>query len=136
MRDKKFIARTFHGNFVEMESQETLFRIFVTSTNEVILTRHQDFKAYNNKKLPNVSSLLVGVARQSELESMEGNDGQAEEGLIKAFQVYATSLPTADFKNRDNRRRLYMYMTDDSRLPQSFREAILSTAWREAIDCK
>jgi len=56
--NKKLTARSIHGHFIGMESDETLFRVYVPDTTSIIITRANDFKVL----------LLV---QESQLFSME-----------------------------------------------------------------
>lgn len=103
-------------------------------TKSIILTRAQDFRPFSEEKLPGVSSLLEGLARQSEVDSLNNSDGEAEEVLIRAFHAFAANLPADNFRNRGSRRQLQRSLRVDVRLPRSFKEAIIYPAWREAID--
>lgn len=89
VRNKRFLVRSVHGNFVGMESDETLFRIYVPETNSITLTRVQDFRLYRHEKLAGVAFLLDGLARQSAIESLDNSDRQAEDVLMRAFHAYA-----------------------------------------------
>lgn len=83
-RDKKFKARSAHGNFVGMQRDERLCRIFEMATKTIIITRLADFKPCKDDALPGIASLLDGLARQGAYEQ-DGNGG-IEEGLVQALQ--------------------------------------------------
>lgn len=129
-RNRKLSARSAHGQFVGLESDQVLYRIYLPETKRIIITRCQDFHACTSQQLPGVSSLLDGIARQSELEaSSNAQDGIAEDILAQAFHIYRPSLsfhsPTASIAKGNLK---------DPRLPRTFKEALGSKDWCNAID--
>lgn len=103
-----------------------MFRIFLPQLKRIILTRVQDIREHREDKLPGVTSLLDDLSRQCNIESLLGVSGEAEELLHKAFRVY---LPALQASHSTKYRRV---RNDDT--PRSFKEAVHSPAWREAID--
>ena len=140
--NKKFLARSVHAHFVGMESDKTIIRVYVPESKTIMLTRIQDFRLYIDEKLPGVASLIDGISRQSELEGIQNSDGQAENVLIKAFQVFpivaretqAFPKPLSRTSNHTSFRSLKAKSISDPRLPSSFHDALHDYKWREAID--
>ena len=71
-----------------MESDIHLLRIYVSHFKSIIFTITADFKQCNEERLPGFSTLLDGLARQSELEAeTQDKDSTAEEQLLKSFSA-------------------------------------------------
>lgn len=121
--NKKFLARLVHGLFVGIQSEETLFRIYVQDKKKIYITRKQEFNQYQRELLPNVASLLDGLSRQSERELNHNMEGYAEEVLVKAFEAFASTLPTTPFNNHGEQ-QLFRSLRFGNRLPTSFQEAL------------
>ena len=135
MLHKKFLARSVHGQFVGMHIDMTLLRVYVPESKKVYLIRTQDFRQYEEEKLPGVASLLDGLSRQSDTETSIGQHGIAESLLTGAFQVHLTSLnPALYYGNRSRGWNLTRRMRMEPNVPRSFQEAIGSNAWCQAID--
>ena len=133
--NKKFLARSVHGHFVGMASDATLLRVYVPETKTVMLTRAQDFRAYEDEKLPGVASILDGLSRQSEIEGIQDTDGQAEDVLLKALQVFHTSTnPSRSLPDTSGAYRLFRSSKAKSFLPSSFNDAIQDPNLKAAID--
>lgn len=126
--NKKLSTRALDGKFVGLESKATLFRIFVLEAYHIIITRCSNFLIFRNDKFPGVASLLDGISKQSELEINHITERLAEEVLSHAFSAYRTQLvsmlPQVHVVKSQNQPRLH----------KSFREAIISKLWCEAID--
>lgn len=67
--------------------------------------------------MPELSSLLDGISRQSELEGKQGEGGAAEEEIIKAF--LSSSLPPAVLEPH-----CYTTRPFDPRVPRTFTYAL------------
>jgi len=50
-----------------MEGEETPFLVYVPEARSILISRAQAFRPYSDEKLPGVTSILDGLARQSEL---------------------------------------------------------------------
>jgi len=109
-----------------MESNSTLFRIYVPSSKSIIITRRADFRQSSSELLPSVSVLLDGLSRQHEVETSLSEEGDAEQQLFQSL----SSL------HQDN--KFISYSANRKRraegLPRSFAEACEDPLWREAID--
>lgn len=123
--NKELSARAIHGRFAGMESSETLYRLYIPESKK-IKTRRQDFPPCTEDQLPGVSTLLDGIARQHELESVANVDGSSEDMLTQAFQAHHTALTHSVLGPKQNKR--------DPRLQNNFNEALKSKNWCDAID--
>lgn len=127
---KKLFARAAHGNFVGLESDQTLYRICIPANRSIILIRAQDFKLCSRNQLPGVSSLNDKISRQNNLDHTHGsNGGHLEDLLTQAFSVYRLPLRRVLFHAGASRKR-----NQNSLLPRSFHEAVKDPLWCEAID--
>ena len=109
-----------------LQSEATLFRVYVQQLQLIILSRAQDFKQHNEDRLPSIISLLDGLSRKSDIESLLEESGEAEDLLHRALQVY---LPSIQASHSTKYRRVR-----NDNTPRSFREALNSPAWSEIID--
>ena len=123
--NKKLSPRSAHGHFVGMESDETLYRIYVPSTRRIIITRAQDFHSCNTTTLPGVATLLDGIARQNELLQNHTLD----DTLVQAFLTHRSSLLSTDAPTTHATK-----YWQDHLLPRSFAEACQDPKWCDAID--
>ena len=127
--NKKFLARSVHAHFVGMESDTTILRVYVPETKSVMLTRAKDFRPYEKEQLPGVASILDGLARQTEIEGIDNSDGQEEDVLIKAFNIFCpTTLPLHTSLIKPRNQTMSRSSKPDSRIPSSFHNAILDPA--------
>ena len=131
--NKKFLARSVHAHFVGMQSDTTILRVYVPETKSVMLTRIQDFRPYSNETLPGVASLLDGLARESELEGIQKSNGQADDVLMQALQVFAPSLSQNHQRSIRNQ-NMFRSLRTDAKIPSCFDDAVLDPSWRAAID--
>ena len=127
-RHKKFLLRSIHGQFVGMESDTSLFRIYVPYMKKILKVRTHYFRVCKSEQLPGISSLLDGIARQSELEVEPEDEYFAEDVLAQAFQAF--TIPLRDALSCASSKRTHV----DHRIPKSFMEALHSKNWRDAID--
>ena len=93
-----------------------------------IITRSRDFRQYMGEKLPGVSALLYGIARQSELEVETGHNSMAEDMLLQAFTAFREPLLLAS-SHLGRKPRLSLLQ-----IPCSFSEAIGYPRRCKAID--
>lgn len=123
---KKFMPRTLFGHFVGMESEHTLYRIYVPSLQHIQVCRRNDFTILkSDTSLPSFETLTSDIARQRQLEEdmKADNDESAEDTLSQCFFTHYCHRSVA-FKTK----------IKDYRLPRSFREACEIPSWAEAID--
>lgn len=66
--NKKLLARSVHSRFIGMQSDERLCRVYVSTTNEVMILRLADFRPCSQEQLPSVNTLLDGLSRQASEE--------------------------------------------------------------------
>lgn len=83
--ERKLLPRYECANFVGMESDTRLIRIYVPADNKVKLILRVDFKPVDKEKLPNISSSFNGIYHQHSLESDSNVDGDAEENLLRCM---------------------------------------------------
>ena len=99
----KMLPRSEYGNFVGMESDRRIMRMYVPGNKQIRTIRRADFKPLRNEKLPGVAALLEGLSRQHSIEAEENSsDGQAEARLVRCLiSVYKESpIITWDRKQR------------------------------------
>lgn len=128
---RKLSARAVHGNFVGMESDSTLYRIYVTSWKRIVIVRKQDFRWCHYENLPGVSALIYWISKQRELEDRSDNEnGIAEELPAQAFteclQDSFYFSPQVIPQNHSAKQNLFV--------PRSFRDAIKDPQWCNAVD--
>lgn len=125
--NKKFRARSTHGQFIGMNSDTRLCNVLETHSNNFLSVRLRDFRVCRDEQLPGLSSLLDGLARQSDIERHEGESDGAEEGLLQAF--LATNLSSTGYGPHSYATRPF-----DPRVPKTFSYALKFSAWCAAID--
>lgn len=117
--NRKYSARSARDLFVGMERNETLSRIFLSTSKKIIITRRQDFGLCSQDKLPGVASLLDGISRQRDIDPNQHMDGIEEDLLTQAYAAYFSSCiipdnsPHAMFAKQN---------LQDYRLPRNFQE--------------
>ena len=126
-KGKKLLPRAIHGQFVGMESECSLFRIYISSMKRILKVRANDFKICSQTQLPGVSALLDGISRQMNIEDELCQEGIAEEILAQAFQCFRVPLREIICNSARRNRK-------DPRLPKNFDDAIRFKDWRTAID--
>ena len=115
-----------------MQSDTTIVRFYVPEKKGIIFCRVQDFHAVNSSALPNVSSSLHGITRQSEVENMSFTDNQLAEEENGVEEQLASALITL----HQNHPHAFVSKKTlaDPTLPRNFKEACQDVEWREAID--
>lgn len=125
-KNKKLLPRSIFGNFVGVERNTRLPRIFVTEKKSIIFRRKDYFELYHGE-----TSLPDRISRKLAQEGMEipdevtTEDPDIEEQLLRAFGAYIRHLCVKG-KAKDT----------DTRLPRSFAEACKYQGWDAAIDCE
>ena len=137
-RQKKLLPGTVFGHLVGMESEVTLFRIFVPPTLRIIITRAQDFHHDNSEHLPSMSTLMDCISCEMELDAFgqltltheeqapgieDEHDGEKQ--LISVLTAALTHHPTL-FVSKETMR--------DPLLPRSLSCACEDPNWAAAID--
>lgn len=132
---KKLLHRTSFGHFVGMEGEVRLFRVFVPATQQIIITRAQDFHEDKRETLPGFSSLMDGISREMELSAFDEVDtarkkrteleADLEEQLLTGMTAITPQNPSVFVSNKTSK---------DPSLPRSFSRACEDPAWAEAID--
>lgn len=89
---KKLTARACHGHFVGLESEQSLFRVYVRAKKKIIITRAPDFHICSNEKLFDVAALFDGIARQNQDEAEKDKEREAEHFLAQALQAFHIPL--------------------------------------------
>lgn len=123
---KKFLPRTLFGLFVGMESENTLFRIYIPSIDEVKVCRKDDFHILKEgTKLPSFDQLTQDIARKQQIQEVEQVEDEepASEVLRHSYFTHYSQIPLA-FKTK----------TKDPRIPATFQEACKIPNWAESID--
>lgn len=123
---RNLFARSVYSIFIGMQSDERLCRVYVPSTNVVTILLLSDFRPCRREPLPNVQTLLYGLALQASQASTTKNPNseETEGALHQAFMSdsISTAMLTATGKRFD------------PNLPRNFREALYDPHWREAVD--
>lgn len=65
---KKLLPRSVFSNFVRMETDTKLIKVFIPHTKTFMTVRRADFRKYEGQALPGFEALLDGTARQLEAE--------------------------------------------------------------------
>ena len=124
---KKLLPRSQFGNFVGMESDTRLIRMYVPNEKRVRVVRRADFKTIADNKLPGVTALLDGLARQHSIETeLKTPDGEAEAHLVHCLTSIYRETPLISWEPRQS--------TAASDVPSSFHEACQIPEWADAID--
>lgn len=118
MAKKQLSARTERGQSVGMESEETLFTVYMPTLDKVIHLRAQGFWPCRNE----------GIARQSARQSKLESNSHAEGVLVQAF--LSNRILLCDTLNHSCATKL----KSDTRLPRSSEVATLDKLWCKAID--
>jgi len=101
-KGKKFLPRTVFGHFVGMQSENTLYRIFIPSSSSIYTCRQNDFKVINkDTELPSFSSLMENLSHQRQLAEMGETDETTEtiedieETRTKCYFTHYSNTPSA-----------------------------------------
>ena len=124
VKGKKFLPRTIYGRFVGMESEHSLYQIFIPVAETIYIFRRNDFTVLKeNTDLPTFSTLMENISRQQQLiEAEETDEEEIEEVQSKCYFSHYTQIPTA------------LKVSKENRIPQTFQEACRITNWANAID--
>lgn len=122
---KKFLPRSIFGQFVGMESPNSLLRIYLPKKDTIIPCRRTDFKALKNDQLPSFGHLLDNISRhQSENEN-------AENPLSDTYEESMTRVLFSHYSQAPMPSKLE---TTGKIVPKNFHQACQFPQWREAIN--
>ena len=75
VKGKKILPRTVFGNFVGMESENTLYRVFIPTTKSIYICRKNDFKILEkDTELPSFSTQMENISRKQQLAEMKSTE--------------------------------------------------------------
>lgn len=126
--NKKFLMRTQAAVFVGMKSEARLVKVYIPAMKKIREVRRQDFKPLHESKLPGISTLLDGIARQAALEEKELDDEQqfaAQAHLIHCLTALYQQSPDLGLPD---------HAASKAKVSKSFRQACQSQKWAAAID--
>lgn len=143
-KTRKLLPRSELANFLGVEGDERMIRVFVPETKTIRRLRRADFHVSKNSPLPSVSSLLDGIARQriikEEQHQQTSNDQPEVEELLQATLAsvklnnsLSTPIPFS-LTSRLVPHKTYLGVSDGPELPTSFDSACHSAKWAAAID--
>lgn len=141
MKAKKLLPQSEPANFIGVEGDQRLIRVYVPTTNKIRRVRRADFHRNKSTPLPSVSALLDGIYRQRiiEEETNEDTEDQTEEVLqstLASLELNKTLTMTPAFSltSRFTPHKTYLGVIDGPPLPTSFAFACFSTERAAAID--
>ncbi len=85
VKERKLLPRSLFGQFVEMESDIWLIKVFIRQLHAFRVIRRSDFRTYDNYPLPGVDSLHRGIDEKVEEAHLQHKN--AESMLVEALLV-------------------------------------------------
>lgn len=144
---KKLLPRSDLCHFFGMESDIRLVRMYVPANNTVRIVRPKDFHPLKGNRIPDVSSLIDGLASQKELEGQRNTplhpEVDVEERLVQTMLAIYHKTPFLEcvdpgthLHHRYNvvPHKSHQNTYDSPPLPPSFADAFQQPKWAEAIN--